>query len=341
MTLPVTPMTTLCEAMKSSSVGCIPLKEDGSDRQYFRVTPSDTKASLVLMQLHGKDASELKADSYSWISVGETLEKAHILVPQVHSIFKNESALLIDDFGNTTLDLRILDFQNDTAKIKALYAKATEILCAFLQIQPEASSTWTNRAFDYKLLHTELEFFRTHHLQNFSEFNNDRDSSLFNQDVDKLCFFISQAPRHFVHRDFHSRNLMCVQSELGVIDFQDARWGPAAYDLVSLCFDPYVCLNHKTRKLIFQSAIDTIGEKLGYEIKEELEQTWSAVLLQRLLKAIGSFAFLTRKGKRDYRIYIQPALETLQYFVEKNTQWPFLVEELVPRLLEISRDQKN
>ncbi len=292
------------------------------------------------MQLQGKDANELKTDSYAWMTIGHTLESAKILVPQIHSVLTDHSALLIDDFGNTTLDLRIAELQDDDGKILPLYEMAAKIVCAFLKIKPDASSAWSKRAFDFKLLHSELEFFRIQHMHTFPEFHNNRDSYLFNQDINALCLFISQLPQHFVHRDFHSRNLMYVDGNLGVLDFQDARWGPAAYDLVSLCFDPYVALDAAMREKIFQAAINTIEQAHGSKIRTELEDSWPAVLLQRLLKAIGSFAYLSRKGKRDYRVYIEPALHTLRNFSGTNTQWPFLTEELIPRLIKLT-DEKT
>jgi aminoglycoside/choline kinase family phosphotransferase len=320
-------------------VKCVPLTEDGSNRQYFRVFSSNPSSavSFILMQLHGQDASDLKSESYSWITISNVLKAHEIFVPNVHSLIKDYDSLLIEDFGDTTLDLKV---KNATeTEIHSLYSSAVQNICKFIVIKPALDCSWSKRGFDYALLHRELEFFKAQFLDSLPEVQNKNNSSHFSKEIESLSTYLSQVPQFFTHRDFHSRNLMLVNNKLGVIDFQDARWGPLAYDLCSLCFDPYVDLSFHLRESLFKEALNTIGLKNGMDIRDNLVNTWQAVLLQRMLKAIGSFAFLTRKGKKNYRVYIAPTLSLLHHFLDADSPWPYLVHELIPKLMKLPHEK--
>ncbi len=288
------------------------------------------------MFLQGKDALDLENDSYSWVELAATLEKEGVLVPEIYHILKKEGSLIIEDFGNTTLEEKIFALKNHEADIFALYQKGAQIISQFLKIRASPEALWCKRSFDNDLFRSELDFFRIQCLHKFREFHNPKDSFLFNHEIESLCHYLSQLPQHFVHRDFHSRNLMCVDSNLGVLDFQDARKGPAAYDLVSLCFDSYAPLEFTQREKIFQLALTKIEEEHGSSLKNEILQSWTAVLLQRQLKAIGSYSYLTTKGKRDYTIFIPPALKILKTCLAKEERWLYLSKELIPKLITLS-----
>ena len=125
---------------------------------------------------------------------------------------------------------------------------------------------------------------------------------------------------------------MIYRGKYAVIDFQDARLGPPAYDLVSLFFDSYAPLEQITRLEFVKKTIGAIAKNRP-DIAQTLEQTWQATLLQRQLKAIGSFGYLTKNGKGNYLINLKPALKTL---VDNCSQleWTFLCNELLGRLGE-------
>lgn len=325
----------LGKIFNSKAVNSSPLKEDGSSRQYYRLTPSNSKASYILMFLQGKDAVDLENGTYSWIEIASTLEKEGILIPEIYHVLKKDGSLIIKDFGNITLEDKVFALKDNEKEIFSLYQKAAKIISQFFKIRQKSEALWCKRSFDNELFRTELDFFRIQCLHKFKEFHNPRDSFLFNHEIESLCHYLSQLPQHFVHRDFHSRNLMCVDSNLGVLDFQDARRGPAAYDIVSLCFDSYVPLEFTQREKIFQSSLAKIEEEHGFALKNEIMQSWTAVLLQRQLKAVGSFSYLTTKGKRDYTVFIPPALKILKACLAREERWPYL-KELIPKLITLS-----
>ncbi|NBQ53721.1 MAG: hypothetical protein EBU49_09095, partial [Proteobacteria bacterium] len=115
-----------------------------------------------------------------------------------------------------------------------------------------------------------------------------------------------------------------------VIDFQDARLGPASYDAVSLCFDSYVPFGSDDRLKLMDQFLRQVGVKLGNAMRIEIEQQWKSVLLQRQLKAIGSFGYLTiDKNKGNYLRYVKPAIAAMRAADVRDSRWPFLSVELV------------
>lgn len=120
------------------------------------------------------------------------------------------------------------------------------------------------------------------------------------------------------HRDYHARNLMMTGSasseDVAVIDFQDTRRGPRAYDLVSLAWDPYVTLPG--------GMIDRLVEAWRPQgsTRSEWDEELRLAAGQRLLKAAGSYAWLSRKGgKPQFARWLEPALERAH---ERLEHWP-------------------
>ena len=156
---------------------------------------------------------------------------------------------------------------------------------------------------------------------------NQAEQEAFEKESEALSDFLSKSSKYFVHRDFHSRNLMAKSEKLAVIDFQDARFGPPSYDAVSLCFDSYIPLNEADRVKLMEFFIQSTDDA---KIKSEIKDTWQAMLLQRQLKAIGSFGYLSvKKNRGNYLKYLQPALATLQPSIVGDSRWPFLSQTMI------------
>jgi aminoglycoside/choline kinase family phosphotransferase len=123
-----------------------------------------------------------------------------------------------------------------------------------------------------------------------------------------LVRVLAEEPRVLCHRDYHSRNLMLHQSQLYIIDFQDARMGPDTYDLVSLLRDSYVDLPEQT-----------VDELLAYFLalkgltgtEREFRRRFDLMALQRNLKALGTFGYQTTARRNP--VYIQYIPRTLKY----------------------------
>ena len=309
----------------------IRLHGDGSDRSYFRIRSSDSKTK-ILMQLGKNDSDRLKKEKYDWVEISKTLKSQNILFPKIISTLPEQGAIIIEDCGDTTLQ-NFLDIQIDNKEsIKQIYHQCAIILSKLLEIKPQKNSIWCKRSFDYNLLKKELDLFSRCFLTKFKLDENEKKE--LEKDYHKLCSYISLLPQVFVHRDFHSRNLMLQKDKLWLIDFQDARLGPASYDLVSLCFDSYIDeFSKEDRSTLLFSTINYFSKKNDKKIVDSIRNSWKPVLIQRVCKAIGSFCYLSeQKKKGDYLRYIPVALNILKSFQLADERWPFLSGRLIERM---------
>lgn len=312
------------------------LAGDGSDRCYYRVRVAQWHRSFVLMQLSSDDAAKLQNGGYEWIQVGELLERERVFIPKVVATLPDHAALIIQDYGDIQLEdrVRALVTAGDTNEIHRLYIESLGIIGRFARIQPETGDVWCTRAFDAERFDWELAFFRKNYLEPAARIElSESEARQFETESRALATFLGGYSHYFVHRDYHSRNLMVDGEKLAVLDFQDARLGPLAYDLVSLVYDSYVPLTPQFRTRLLSEGIDIIARATGDQGRADMLAHWKPMLLQRQLKAIGSFGYLTLvKGRRNYLQYVGPALSTLQIADVYDERWPFLSGELLRRM---------
>ena len=316
------------------------LAGDGSDRRYFRINLlDDPNKTFVLMVLGNADALALKKNQYDWIEIGKLLTDQTICVPQTLRILKEFPAIIIEDYGNTMLETRVNELlkEKNFSSIKDLYHDCFGIVSKMLKITTNEFSSkyiWSTRSFDVEKLTWELNFFLEKYVFNVSNLTIDKNEmAQCKIEIKKISEFLAPYSKYFVHRDLHSRNLMCAQRCLALIDFQDARLGPASYDLISLIFDSYVPFNASFRNELLEIALITLRDNGLKELCTEIEATWKPMLLQRQLKAIGSFGYLTiDKKKGDYLKYVCPALKTLENQNIADERWPFLSSVLLRKI---------
>jgi aminoglycoside/choline kinase family phosphotransferase len=290
------------------------------------------------MQLSGDDAKQLKGDDYEWIKIGKLLHQHGIYAPQTVATIPDYAAIVIEDYGDTMMETAVLKALESGSSREALafYQKSFDILGRFLQIEQDGSSKWRQRAFDADRFDWELHFFRENFLENVLEwkFSNDEMTN-FSRDSLRLANYLAENSKFFVHRDFHSRNVMVKNLDLAVIDFQDARLGPPTYDIVSLCFDSYIPLEFATREQLLQEGLRSLSQAHSRLSLQALEGEWRGMLLQRQLKAIGSFGYLTiKKNRGNYLRYLNPALDTLPESKINDGRWPFLSGPMLKEMAE-------
>lgn len=308
---------------------CSFLAGDGSARCYYRLKGSDPSESFVLMVLPDEDNQLLKEGRYAWLSIANILQSAGVPVPKLIKALPELSALVIEDYGDLMLEGFVAQASQD--EIELAYIECFDIIKKMLHIPAHPDSVWCHTKFDFNRFIWELEFFQKKYLRYLSNlFWSEQDQKYFETDSRRIAQYLDSLPGRFVHRDFHSRNIM-KRTNLAVIDFQDARLGPASYDLVSLLFDPYVTLKISMRKSLLQKGVDYLSNDFPLQIEEE----WPAVALQRQLKAVGSYGYLSLDLKRgDYLRYVQPAFLILRDIIPPDSRWPFLSGELIERLIQ-------
>lgn len=319
------------------------LAGDGSDRCYFRVKSPELRQNCVLMQLSGTDAANLLKGRYDWVEISELLCAHKIAAPRCVATLPEYSAIIIDDYGDIMLESLALNCAKTTKINDCLpfFRTSLDMIGQFLSIKPTPGAIWTSRAFDQERFEWELRFFVTKYLGPVAHYTlSANEEAEFGADIKAISAFLAAESVFFVHRDFHSRNLMIHENSVAVIDFQDARLGPAAYDLVSLAFDSYIPLAPATRLELLEHGFAVVSSVAGEKGAARARLEWRPMLLQRQLKAIGSFGYLTvDKHKGDYIKNVAPALETLFDADVQDARWPFLSGKLLHILAKTLPDR--
>ena len=262
--------------------------EDASFRRYFRVKFEDR--SLIAM-----DAPPSHEDCKPFIQVSELFYAAGAHVPRVLARDLKQGFLLLDDLGATTY-LQVLQDGN----ADRLYLDAIESL---IRIQL-ASRAGDLPDYDETLLLREMclfpEWYVAKHLRlGFSQ----AQTEVLNSMIKRVLQNNLAQPRVYVHRDYHSRNLVLSDPNPGILDFQDAVFGPITYDVVSLFKDAYICWDEE-RTLDWLARYWERAKKAGLPVAADFagfyrDFEWMGV--QRHLKVLGIFARLNyRDGKEGY-----------------------------------------
>jgi aminoglycoside/choline kinase family phosphotransferase len=266
---------------------------DASFRRYFRVLLADT--TYIVM-----DAPPPQEDVRPYLKVSGLLEPLGVHVPHVHAHEVAQGLLLLEDLG-TTQYLTRLQAGDDP---DALYADA---LAALAQIQvrgAEASHALApyGRAELSRELSLMPEWFLARHLGLVPA---GADAGVLHAAFEFLIAEALAQPRVFVHRDYHSRNLMLTgHANPGVIDFQDALRGPVGYDLVSLLKDCYVSWP-RARVLgwvrAYRARLLAAGAVVAGADEAQFLRWFDLIGVQRHVKVLGIFCRLWyRDGKSGY-----------------------------------------
>ncbi|HEX7028519.1 MAG TPA: phosphotransferase, partial [Gammaproteobacteria bacterium] len=203
-----------------------PASEDASFRRYFRIGLG--KTTYIAM-----DAPPQLEDCESFVRIDRLLEANHLHVPHIYAADLSLGFILLSDLGKTAY----LDKLN-TDTVDRLYGDALDALFIMQTSVPHG----TLPPYDEALLNREMSLFREWFLQTHLALKLDIEAeNILAETFGLLTENALAQPKVFVHRDFHSRNLMITDSNNpGILDFQDAVSGPIAYDLVSLLRDCYI-----------------------------------------------------------------------------------------------------
>jgi hypothetical protein len=242
------------------------------------------------------------------------LERAGVRVPRLFLCTRDSDFFLLEDFGDLTLEQAVAGKEN-TAECEALYKKAVDMLLK-IQFEPLKKRAHLDcpafqLAFDEEKLMWELDFFLENVIRIYSgKTLVENDEKYLREKFLEICIKLAAEPRFFTHRDYHSRNLMVCDGEIGVLDFQDARMGLLQYDLVSLLRDSYVSLPELLVENLKNYYLEHAEYALGKRIKRDhFEHIFLMMTVQRSLKAAGSFAYLDCvKKKGRYLQHLPTAL---------------------------------
>lgn len=288
--------TWLTSVLANQPYEIAPASSDASFRRYFRVTTAS--GSMILM-----DAPPPQEDCRPFVKVAELFAKAGVHVPKVIAQDVTQGFLLLGDLGNTTY-LQAMQALNTPEAASALYADANQALIKIqLATQPNVLPPY-----DEALLTREMQLFPDWYVSKHLGVTLDaKQQAVLKATFDILNANILAQGQVYVHRDYHSRNLMvCMQAgeqNPGILDFQDAVCGAITYDLVSLLKDAYIQWEEE-QVLDWVVRYWQLAKQAGLPVPEDIADfyrdfEWMGV--QRHIKVLGIFARLYhRDGKAAY-----------------------------------------
>jgi len=244
-------------------------------------------------------------------SIQAHFETIGVPVPRIEEVFPEKGLVLVEDLGDVTLQAALLE--DPSLDRVSFYRKAIDII-VLLQVRgtrelaPDAAPR--RSALDEERFLWELEHFYKHFVLGHRGARPvPEEEALFRSFFGWLSASLDRPDRVLCHRDFQSRNLMVTPGGLRVIDYQDARMGPATYDLASLLKDSSLDLDESLREdgiRYFLSRQKGLGE-------EEFREDFDRMALQRNLKDLGTFGYQVHaQGHADYRRYIPRTLEMVR-----------------------------
>jgi aminoglycoside/choline kinase family phosphotransferase len=313
------------EAPKTLPASLRPASSDASFRRYFRI---DVEGGGTLIAM---DAPPPQEDVRPFVHVAALFAATGVTVPAILASDIEQGFLLLSDLGSTTY---LKQLSPDTAH--KLYLDAIE---ALVQLQVH-SAPGQLPEYDRELLHRELMLFPDWYLSKYRNASlDDKQRSDLNAVFDALLANNLAQPQVFVHRDYHSRNLMVLQTgNPGILDFQDAVYGPITYDLVSLLRDAYI---EWDEEMVLDWAVRywEHARRAGLPIAPDIDmfyRDFEFMGLQRHLKVLGIFARLSHRDGKDAYLNDMPLV--MQY-VRKTA---YRYKELSPliRLLD-TLDEKQ
>lgn len=264
-----------------------PASADASFRRYFRATFADGSTKVVM------DAPPPHEDCKPFLHIAKLFEGAGTHVPHVYAQDLSQGFLLLSDLGNTTY-LQALDAGN----ARELYGAATDSL---IKIQL-ASNENELPPYDEALLRRELNLFPEWYIaKHLGVTLNAKQSDALERAFQRILDNNLAQPCVYVHRDYHSRNLMLSEPNPGILDFQDAVYGPITYDLASLFKDAYV----KWEEAEIMDWLIRYWEKArkaGLPVREdfgEFYRDYELMGVQRHIKVLGIFARLYHRDGKD------------------------------------------
>lgn len=304
-----------------------PASSDASFRRYYRLDVLPGAANVPGATLIAMDAPPERENVPAFVKVAGLLKSAGVSVPEIVAQDLDNGFLLLSDLGTTTY----LDALNhDNAAV--LYAEALESLMKIQQASEPGVLPEFDRAFILREMNLFPEWFIGKHL---GATLTDVQETQLNKVFEAITANILSQQQVFIHRDYHSRNLMHVNDgslpNPGILDFQDAVFGPITYDIASLLRDAYIQWDEE---LVLDWVIRywQRAKQLGLPVNPDIDafyRDFEFTALQRHLKILGLFARLNyRDGKSLYMGDLPTVLDYVRKTANRYTELKPLVRLL-------------
>jgi aminoglycoside/choline kinase family phosphotransferase len=278
---------------------------DVGARRYFRaVQPSGGTAVLVLYPDIVPGTDDPFQDFISLHSYVNTI----LRVPDIYKNDDSFRAMLLEDVGDCSLEKHMAGFPQEEPYWADRVAGELLDWLGPLTMAAPGKSFFMLRSFDRVKFDFEWSFCKEHF---FSGLLQKKPPLWLDRMMEQIHDYLIPRAKYLAHRDFHVRNLMVSGPRPVTIDFQDARLGPATYDLASILFDGYWNWSMEAGQILVSRL------KSGLDSKFDFWSELNSVALQRNFKALGTFAFQLRQNKTRYARAIPRTLRHIRGHFER------------------------
>ncbi len=318
-------------ARKSEIVALTP---DASTREYFRI-PWERATAVAAVY-----PAPFDPEVHPYLDVTNLFLECGLPVPKVYDADGEVGIIVQEDLGDRQLG-QVFETAPDE-ECEALLERAVEIIARIQAATPQAfarDSIASRLAFDEAKLDWELNFFVEHYFSSLrGETLRHGEAAELKVELNDVAAELSACPRVLCHRDYHAANLLVdKQGEIRIVDHQDARMGPASYDLVSLLMDrqpePPSLGEVRGHRLFFLEERRRVG--LDPIDPDDFSKEFRLMTIQRGLKAIGTFSYQTAVCGRGafYERHIQPTFLIVLQAAEWLERFPVLRRMIKERIV--------
>ena len=311
----------------------IPLTPDASTRKYYRIGWKKRTAVAAVYP------EPFDPEFHPYLDVTRLFLDCDIPVPEIYAVDGNAGIIVQEDLGDQQL---FHFYDEETEELCDEYKEQAISLIAKIQKATdrahETHSIASRLAFDEAKLSWELDFFFEHYFGSLrGEDLRHAEVAELKAELNDIAAELAAVPRVLCHRDYHASNLMIdSKKRLRVVDHQDARMGPASYDLVSFLLDRQPCppslAELRGHRLFFLEERRLLG--LGVIDPDDFALEFRLMTIQRGLKATGTFSYQTAVCGRAavYEHFIQPTLQIVLQAAEWLERFPTLRRMLRERI---------
>ena len=309
-----------------------PIAGDASYRKFYRLTQYKKNKIIIFAK------KEKYKNLIAYSAVNNFLRSKNILTPKIYFHNFSKGILIVEDFGDLTYYKLLKKSKNKFS----IYKKLIDLLLKIEKIKPKSS---------IKIIGN-----KKHKINNYTNDHLFKESDLFfdwylplfinkkkalnikkkaRKILLKLYNKLNFSNSNFVHRDFHSQNLMKVSNKIGVIDSQDAIIGNPAYDLVSLIDDVRIKTSKELKKKIYEYYM-TKTSKVYKNNSDKFQEDFNILSVQRSLKIIGIFSRLFKRDKKKQYLKFIPYT---WHLLEMRMKSKIFFE--IKKILDLNISKKN
>lgn len=287
-----------------------PLITEASKRQFYRVRIADQ--TWVAM-----DSPPKEEPLEPFLAVAKVMHQGGLHAPEILATEFEQGFVLMSDLGDTMYSQMLND-----ASMSRLYQEAIDALIQLHQLPPPKEQ-YRLPKFDADFIKQELGYFHQWFLTVHLGLSlNQETERMLASTYETMIAVAKEQPQVFVHRDFHSRNLIIHTPTPGIVDVQDAVVGPLVYDLVSLLKDCYIKWpTERITPLVHYFQMQAENSQLLRPMPLKDFLTWfDWIGMQRHLKVLGIFSRLHHRDKKSH--YLNHLPRIVEYVIEASARYP-------------------